>query len=122
MLDRSVERAVVAVPGECPAVKRGGEAGLAVLELDAQQLREEMVEAVPLAAVVERHYEEVRARELVEERAGALLLEHGIAEATAHALEDRRAEHERLHRGVVCLQHVADEEIDPVTAPATESA
>ena len=63
VLDRLVDRAVVAMPRERAAVKRRREARLAMLELDAQQLREEVMEAVPLASIVERQEEQVRARE-----------------------------------------------------------
>ncbi len=48
MLDRFVDGAVIPVPYVCPAMERRGKPRLAMLELDAQQLREEMMEAVPL--------------------------------------------------------------------------
>jgi hypothetical protein len=39
------------------------QARLPALELDSKQLREEVVEAVPLSSIVERDEEEIRTRE-----------------------------------------------------------
>ena len=60
-----------------------------MLELDAQELSEELMEAVPLAAVVERHHEEIRAGELVKPFRASFLLEHRVAEGAAHPSQDR---------------------------------
>src|SRR5262245_24629738 len=98
------------------------ETGLAMLQLHAQELSEEMVEPVPLAVVVERDEEEVRARELTEPRGAALLLEHRVAERAAQASEDRRANHEVLHVGIVRLEHLGDQEVHDVSARAAEGA
>src|SRR5262249_3950735 len=92
------------------------------LELDAHELGKEVVEAVPLASVVEGHEEQVRARERVEEPARALLLEHRVAQWAGQPLEDRATKHERLRRGIVCFEHLVHEEIDHVTAAAAERA
>ena len=78
VMDRLVHRAVIAMPGKGPAVKRRREAGLAVLELDPQELGEEMVEAVPLAEIVERQEEQVRSRERGQPPVGAFLFDHRV--------------------------------------------
>src|SRR5262249_21260023 len=120
--DRLIGRAVVAVPGVCPAMQRRSEARLAMLELDAQELAEEMVEAVPLIPVVERNEEQIRSRQRAQLVAGALLLEHRVTERARKPLEDRRTEHQRLQRRIVSFEHLVDEEVDDVPARATEPA
>src|SRR5262245_25965582 len=64
MPDRLVDEALRATPDICAPVQRLRNAGLAMLELDAQQLREELMEAVPLAVLVQRQQEEIRLRQL----------------------------------------------------------
>ena len=108
------------MPGKCAAVKHRRKAGLAVLELDAQQAREEVMEAVPLATIVERQEEQVRAGERVQQLVGTLLFEHRVTQRAAQPFENRGAKHERLHRGVVCFEHLVDEEVDHVAALGPE--
>ena len=122
MVDRLVGRPVIAMPLVGPAVELRREARLAVLELDQQQLREEVMEAVPLAPVVERDEEEVAARERVEPFGSAPLLVHRVAQRTAQPIKDRSAEHQRLLRGIVRLEHLFHEEIDHRPARGAEAA
>jgi hypothetical protein len=49
-----------------------------MLELDPQELGEEMVEAVPLAEIVERQEEQVRSRERGQPPVGAFLFDHRV--------------------------------------------
>ena len=110
------------MPGECPPVKRRHKARFAVLELDSQQLGKEMVEAIPLASIVERQEEEVRSRERGQQFAGAFLFDHRITQRAAQPFEDRGTKHQGLHRRVVCFEHLVDEEIDDIAVPAPEPA
>ena len=80
------------------------------------------MEAIPLARVVERQEEQVRAGERVEQLRGAFLFEQRVAQRAAQAIEDRGTEHELLRRRIVCLEHLVDEEVDDVAVPAAESA
>ena len=59
-------------------MKHCRQARLSVLQLDAKKLREEVVEAIPGGSIVERHEEQVRAGEAVEQLVGALLFEDRI--------------------------------------------
>ena len=67
----------------------GTDVRLAALELVAQQLAEQVVVAIPLASPVERHDEAVRALERLERVCRPRRLEHGVAEAAAHAIQHR---------------------------------
>ena len=53
---------------------------------------------------------------------GAFLFDHGVTQRAAQPSEDRGTKHEGLHRGIVCFEHLVDEEIDDVAAPAAEPA
>ena len=64
--DRRFGQVVGDAPGHRPAVELGHDVRLAALELVAQQLAEQVVVAIPLAAPVERHDEAVRALERLE--------------------------------------------------------
>ena len=122
VLDRLAGRAVVTMPGVRAAVQHRGQARLAPLELHPQQLREQVVEAVPAALVIEPDQEQVGPRQRVEHRGRALLLQHGIAQGTRQPVQNRRAEHQRLHRRVMRVEHFGDQEIDHVPVRAAESA
>ena len=58
------------------------------LELRTEQLSEEMVVAIPLPGTVERHQEQVGARQRFQHRRGAALLEDRVTQRTRHGLED----------------------------------
>jgi hypothetical protein len=79
------------------------------------------MEAIPLARVVERQEEQVGAGERVQQLRGAALFEQRVAQRTAEALEDRRAEHQLLRRQIVCLEYLVDEEVDDVAVSGAES-
>ena len=65
------------------------EVWLGPLELGTQQLPEEVVVAVPRPVAVQREQEHVRARERLQDRGGAALLEHRVAEGSRQPLEHR---------------------------------
>jgi hypothetical protein len=56
------------VPGRGPPVQHRHQPRLAGAKLQAQQLREQLVVAVPLAAVVQRHHKQVRRLQLAQQR------------------------------------------------------
>ena len=59
------------------------------MQLETEDLREEMVQLVPLAGVVDRH-EQVGPLELGQDRAGSRSPDDGIAERRVHPAEYRR--------------------------------
>ena len=87
--DRRLRQVVGDAPGHRATVERGHHVRLAALELVPQQLAEQVVVAIPLAAPVERHHEAVRTLERLERVCRPRRLEHGVAEAAAHAIQHR---------------------------------
>ena len=61
---------------------------MATLELRSEEIAEEVVVAVPLAAIVERDDERVRACQGLERIGGVLRAEHGVAEGRRHPSQD----------------------------------
>ena len=105
------------MPGECATVERRREAWLAVLEFDAQQLREQVVEAVPLALIVERQEKQIRPRERGQPLVGPFLFDHRVAQRAGQPFEDRGTQHEGLRLWIVCFEHLVDEEVDDERLP-----
>jgi hypothetical protein len=110
--DRLLRGAVLAVPGRGAAVQLGHQFRGRTDELVPQQLREEVVVAVPLASLVERHQEQVGALDTLELLRGVPIARHGVAQRRAEPLQDRGAQQElakplRLFRQDL-LQVVAD--------------
>src|SRR5262245_2391979 len=120
MLDRLVRRPVVPMPRRRATVKRGREPRLPILELDAEELREQMVKAVPRASIIEGPEKQIRMRERGQQLARAFLLEYGVAQRAAQPLENGAAKHERLRGGVVRFEDLGDEEVDHGAALGTE--
>src|SRR5438034_442634 len=112
MVDRLLGGAVGAMPRVRPSVERGCELRLAPLEFHAQKLREEVMEAVPLAAVVEGDQEQVGPRESVEHPGCVLALQYGAAKRAAQPIEDRGSKHQLLHGRVVRLEYLLHQELD----------
>jgi hypothetical protein len=92
--DRLLRRAVLAVPGRGAAVQLGCEIWGRTHELVPQELREEMVVAVPLASRVERHEEQVGALDTLEQLGGVPIARHRLAQRRAEPLQDRGAQQE----------------------------
>jgi hypothetical protein len=96
------------------------EVGLAFLELVAQEVGEEVVVAVPLAARVERNEEEVLLLQAGERLGGALLRERCVAEGRREPLENRGADEERPQLARLALEHLRHEVVDDVAVVAGE--
>ena len=67
---------------------------MATLELRSKEIAEEVVVAVPLAAIVERDDERVRACQGLERIGGVLRAKHRVAEGRRHPSQDRGGEQE----------------------------
>jgi hypothetical protein len=101
-------------------VQLGDPFGPLVEQPSAQHLAEQVVIAIPLAAVVERHEKEVRPVERLEDAAAARRARDGIAEVAGEARQDGGLQQEGAHRVVLLLQHLFDEVVDDVPIVAGE--
>ena len=97
--DGSLRPAMRLVPARRPAMQPGDGPRRAAFKLCAQQLREQMVVAVPLVTIVHRRDEDVTALEVVEYVAGVGATGHGRAQRRRELVQDRRLEQESLHVG-----------------------
>src|SRR5262249_38702242 len=122
VLDRRVDRSAGAMPCTCPAMQGRRDARLTVLELVAEERREKMMEAIPLASIVERHQEQVHTREVGEQLVRALLFEHRVAQRPTKLFEDRRPQHQGLTRWIVRVEDLVDEEVDNMAVLAPKLA
>ena len=75
-----------------------------------------MVVAVPLAAIVERDDERVRAGEGIERIRGAARREHRVAQGRRQPVEDRRREQEPLELLRLVVQHLLHEVVGDLLA------
>jgi hypothetical protein len=55
-------------------------------------------------------------RQRGEHRSGVLLVQHHIAQGAGQPFEDRGAQHQLLHRRIMCLEHLGLQEIEQMTA------
>ena len=74
------------------------QAGFAALEFCPQQLPEQAVVAVPLAAAVKRDHEQVPGFQLLEDSPGSLPIQDRVAEWPGHPVQHRGAGEERHFR------------------------
>jgi hypothetical protein len=87
--DGHLRQAVLLAPRGGAGVELRDRTGLALAQLDAQELLEQPVVPVPLAPAIERHDEQVRTLQRLQEAARVRSPDDGVAEGTAHALEYR---------------------------------
>ena len=90
-------------PGPCPAH--------AARARPAAAARTAM-EAVPLTLAVEGDEEEVVACQRLEHRRRMLPLQRRITQGPRQPVEDGRAQHQRLHRRIMRLEHLCLQEVD----------
>ena len=92
--DRVRNQPAVTQPGRRAPV--GGRRGrwIGAEQLVPQQLAEQVVVAVPLAAVVERDQERVRPLDVSQHRRRASTVDHLVAQRSAEPVQDRRRQHE----------------------------
>jgi hypothetical protein len=119
--DRAVGVAVRQEPASRAPVQLRDHGRLGALQLASQELAEEVVVAVPLAALVQRDQEQVRPLDLGE-RGGGVAAGDRIADRHAEPLEDRRAEEEVADVAAQPSEHLAAEVVDDVTVVAGEVA
>ena len=89
-------------------------------QLHAQQLAEEVVVPVPLVPRVQWDEEQVRAREVRQDRAAAGAIEHRVAQRTRETWEDRGAQQEVPRRLVQRIDHLPEQVVRHVSVVAGE--
>ncbi len=89
-------------------VEAGQELGAGAGELETEGFREQLVQLVPLAGVVDRH-EQVGPLEVGQDRAGSWGADHRVAEGGVHPAQDRGPEHELPDLGSEEVEHVGGE-------------
>ena len=104
-----------------PSVQVAEAIRLLVEEPGLEDVGEEVVVAVPLAAVVQRDQEEVVPVEGLEQGPAAGLAGDRVAQGAGHPVEDRGLQQERLDVLGLALQHLLDEVVDDVPVIAREA-
>ena len=111
--DGRVRLSLLGEPFVRALVELGDEPGLALRELGAEQVGEELVIAVPLAAIVERNQEEVRALEFRQARSPSPAARLPRRRGSRERVEDRGLEEEvplaRVQRAENDLGQVVDD-------------
>jgi hypothetical protein len=87
-------------------VQHQNQFGLAAGKLQAQQLSEQLVVAVPLPAVVQRHQEQIRPLQFLQPAGGPIGLQDGVTQGTGQAPQHRGPEQERRDLGRLAGEHV----------------
>ena len=86
-----------------------------------QDICEQVVVSVPLAACVERDHEEIPAIEDLERGLTAILPRDGVAQGTGQPIEDAGPQQEPAHVFRLSLQHFLDEVVDDEAIVAGET-
>ena len=114
MADRLGRLAVLLVPRARPPVQLRNVVGPLVQQVRLQNVREEVVVAVPLAAVVERDQEQVPSIQRLEHGLAAVPAGNGIAERAAQPVQDGGLQQEVPDVIGLALQHLLDQVVDDV--------
>ena len=118
--DGRVDQVVLLAPGAGAPVQQRHEVGLLGQQARPQHVGEQLVVAVPLATVVERHEEEVGAVEVVQHPGCVVGADDGVAQGAAEPVEHRRAQQEVTHRRRLVGEHLLDEVVDDVAVVTGE--
>jgi len=109
MVDRLDDVAVLLVPGGRAPVERWDRQRRETAQLQAQQIREQVVVAEPAAGSVERGHEGVPVLQPLEDRLGARAAAQRIGQRPADAREDRGAQQQLAYLRWLVLQHLGEE-------------
>ena len=121
MADGLGRLAVLLVPRARPPVQVRHLAGLLVEQPRLQHVGEELVVAIPPAAVIERDQEQVPPIQRLQHGLAATLPGDGIAQRTAQPTQDRGLQQEGLDTFGLTLQHLLAQVVDDVTIIAREA-
>jgi hypothetical protein len=95
---------------------------VAAIELRTEEPRHEVVEAVPLTAIVERDHQEVLLADPFDQVGRAGAVQQVVAEAAGDAVEARRVEQEGSDVGLEIIEQLLAEVVDEVAMVAGEVA
>ena len=119
--DRLGPLAVLLVPVARPPVQLGDVVGLLVQQARPQHVGEEMVIAIPLAAVVERDQEQVPSLQRLQHGLAAVLAGDGIAQWAAQPVQDGGLQQEAADILGLALQDLLDQVVDDVAVVPGEA-
>jgi hypothetical protein len=102
-------------------MQRGDDVGLLVEQARSQHVGEQVVVAVPPAAVVERDQEQVPPIESLQRGPAIGLTCDGIAQRTAEPVEDGSLQQEGLDGGRLPLQHLLHQVVDDEAGVSREA-
>ena len=119
--ERLVRASVQLAPICCPLQVHGEQLRMATVELRPEEIAEQVVVAVPPAAIVERDDERIRTRQGLERIGRVVRAEHRIAQGWRHPVEDRRAEQERLEIARLAPQHLFQEVVGDLLLSAGQT-
>ena len=111
--------ALVETPLARLAAQPGDRVGLAPLELGPEELAEELVVAIPLAAIVLGRDEEVLVGQAREHRLSVAPAGDGVAEGRREMLHHRGAQQEVLGVGCLGREHLAEQVAGDLAPVAT---
>src|SRR5918999_2811935 len=109
------------VPRARPFMEGPRSVGIPCDGLLLEDVREEMMVAIPLAPVVESDDEQVPSLEVLQQRLRSRLTHDRVAQRAAHAIENRGSQQEAPDVWRLGLQHLFDQVIGDVAVVAGEA-
>ena len=89
ILQRVLGQAAALAPGGGAALHGRGQSGFAAFQLGPEHVAEQVMVAVPLPAVIQRHQQQVRPGQLGQRCGGSGKVQRGFAQRAGHAVEHR---------------------------------
>ncbi|MDP9207529.1 MAG: hypothetical protein M3O65_03335 [Actinomycetota bacterium] len=120
MADGLIKIARLPVPGRGPPVQGHQQPRLPAVELHAEQLREQVLIAIPLAPIIQRNQEQIGAFQLLQQPRRPLRLQHGVAQRAGQALQDRGAQQEPPDGVRLAGQHLRAQVVGDMAVVAME--
>ena len=108
------------VPDARPPMQLRNEVGLLVLQTREEYVGEQVMVAIPLALIVERHQEQISSLELLEHRLPIGLAGDSVGRGPAQPGQDRGSEEELSDRIGLALEDLLDKVVDDVAIVARE--
>ena len=122
VLDRILGEIARSEPGSCSAMEVGDHGGFGTVELQSEKLVEQVMEAEPVAVLVERYEEEIRLRHLGKHRPRVVEPKDFVAERRAEAVEYRGPYEELPGRPIEPREDLVREVLRDVTLTPGELA
>ena len=119
--DRRRRLTVLVVPAAGPAMQIGDFLGPLIEQAGLQHVREQVVVAVPVAPVVQRDQEQVRAVQLLEGDLAVMSAGHGVAQRAAQPVQQTGAQKKGADLFGLPRQHLLNQVVDDVSVVACEA-